>query len=54
MAFISPVERVKQNLALFKEKKVIVEPIVVPGGHTWMNGKRFLAPTLQQVFKDSL
>ncbi len=45
-------ESVKQNLAMFKEKKVTVEPIIVSGGHTWMNGKRFLAQTLQQLFRD--
>ena len=45
-------ESVKQNLAMFKEKNVIVDALIVPGGHTWMNGKHFLAQTLQQLFKD--
>ncbi|MDJ1480012.1 alpha/beta hydrolase-fold protein [Cytophagaceae bacterium YF14B1] len=44
-------ESVKQNIAMFKEKKIKVEPLIVPGGHTWMNCKLFLAKSLQQVFK---
>lgn len=44
-------ESVKQNIAMFQEKKIKVEPIIVSGGHTWMNCKLFLAQSLQQVFK---
>lgn len=44
-------ESVKQNIAMFKEKKINVEPLIVSGGHTWMNCKLFLANSLQQVFK---
>ncbi len=45
-------ESVKQNIAMYQGKKVHVEPIIVPGGHTWMNCKLFLAKSLQQIFKD--
>ncbi|MHA4846418.1 esterase [Flavitalea antarctica] len=45
-------ESVKQNIAMFKEKKIVLDTLIVPGGHTWMNCKLFLANTLQQVFKD--
>ncbi len=44
-------EPVKENIAMFKEKKVNVEPIIVPGGHTWMNCKQYLTSTLQAIFK---
>ena len=44
-------ESVKQNVAMFQEKKIKLEPIIVPGGHTWMNCKLYLANTLQQIFK---
>ena len=44
-------ESVKQNIAMFQEKKVKVETLIVPGGHTWMNCRLFLANTLQQLFK---
>ncbi|MCB0646659.1 MAG: esterase [Saprospiraceae bacterium] len=44
-------ESVKQNLAMFEEKGVKVQPIIVSGGHTWMNCKLFLAKTLEQLFK---
>lgn len=44
-------ESVKQNIAMFKEKNVKVEPLIVPGGHTWMNCKLYLANTLQQLFQ---
>jgi len=45
-------ESVKQNIAMFDEKKVNLETLIVPGGHTWMNCRLFLANSLQQVFKD--
>jgi enterochelin esterase-like enzyme len=44
-------ESVKGNIAMFKEKNIKVEPFIVPGGHTWMNCKLFLATTLPQLFK---
>ena len=44
-------ESVKQNIAMFQEKKLNVQPLVVSGGHTWMNCKLFLANSLQTVFK---
>ena len=45
-------ESVKQNIVMFKEKNLEPETFIVPGGHTWMNCKLFLAKTLQQLFKD--
>lgn len=44
-------ESVKQNIAMFQDKKLKLETLIVPGGHTWMNCKLFLANSLQQVFK---
>ncbi|MPR35994.1 esterase [Salmonirosea aquatica] len=44
-------EPVKQNIAMFNEKKINVKPLIVPGGHTWMNCKLYLANTLPQLFK---
>lgn len=43
-------ESVKQNIAMFKEKNIKVDTLIVPGGHTWMNCKLFLANTLQKLF----
>lgn len=45
-------EPVKQNIAMFKEKKINMEPFIVPGGHTWMNCRLFLATSLPQLFKN--
>lgn len=45
-------ESVKDNIAMFKEKKVNVQPKLGTGGHTWMNCKQYLSETLQQIFKD--
>jgi enterochelin esterase-like enzyme len=45
-------ESVKQNIAMFEDKKLKLETIIVPGGHTWMNCKLFLAKSLQQIFKE--
>jgi enterochelin esterase-like enzyme len=45
-------ESVKENIAMFRDKKIKLDTLIVPGGHTWMNCKLFLANTLQQVFKD--
>jgi enterochelin esterase family protein len=44
-------EPVKKNIAMFKAKKIRVKSYVVPGGHTWMNGKQYLATTLQEIFR---
>ncbi len=44
-------ESVKQNIAMFKEKNLRLETLIVPGGHTWMNCKLYLANTLTQLFK---
>ena len=44
-------ESVKQNIAMFQEKKIKVEPLIVSGGHTWMNCKLFLTHSLQEIFK---
>ena len=44
-------ESVKQNLKMFDEKKVKVKSYIVTGGHTWMNCKKYLATTLQEIFK---
>jgi enterochelin esterase-like enzyme len=45
-------ESVKQNLAMFREKKLNVQDFIVGGGHTWMNCKLYLATSLQQLFKE--
>jgi enterochelin esterase-like enzyme len=45
-------ESVKQNIAMFHEKKIKLQTLIVPGGHTWMNCKLFLANSLQQIFKN--
>ena len=44
-------EPVKKNIAMFNEKKINVKPLIVPGGHTWMNCKLYLADTLPPLFK---
>ena len=44
-------ESVKGNIAMFEEKKIKLKSYIVPGGHTWMNCKLFLATTLQEIFK---
>jgi enterochelin esterase family protein len=44
-------ESVKQNIAMYKEKNLKLESLIVPGGHTWMNCKLYLTNTLQQIFK---
>jgi len=43
-------ESVKQNIAMFEEKKIELDTLIVPGGHTWMNCKLYLANTLPQLF----
>jgi enterochelin esterase family protein len=45
-------ESVKKNIAMFREHHVKLDTLVVPGGHTWMNCKLYLANTLQRLFKD--
>lgn len=40
-----------KNMEMFKEKGVKFESLVVPGGHTWMNCKLYLANTLPKLFK---
>lgn len=44
-------ESVKQNISMFKEKGIDLKTYIVPGGHTWMNCRLFLAATLQEIFK---
>lgn len=44
-------ESVKENIAMFKDKKINLKSYIVPGGHTWMNCKLYLATTLQEIFK---
>lgn len=44
-------ESVKERIAMFKDKKLDVESFIVPGGHTWMNCKLYLATTLPKLFK---
>lgn len=44
-------QSVKQNIALFEGKGIKLSSRILPGGHTWMNGKQYLATTLQEIFK---
>ncbi len=44
-------EAVKGNIAMFGDKKLAVKSYIVPGGHTWMNCKQYLATTLQELFQ---
>lgn len=44
-------ESVKENIAMFKDKKLKIDTLIVPGGHTWMNCRLFLSNSLQQLFK---
>jgi enterochelin esterase family protein len=45
-------QSVQKNIAMFKALNLKLETLIVPGGHTWMNCKLYLASTLQQLFKD--
>jgi len=45
-------ESVKENIAMFKSRNLNLQTLIVPGGHTWMNCKLYLANTLQQLFRD--
>jgi oligosaccharide reducing-end xylanase len=47
-------ESVKQNANMFQEKGLNVQSYIVDGGHTWMNCKKYLAQTLQQIFKQEV
>jgi len=42
---------VNGTIKLLKDKGLNLETMFVPGGHTWMNCKLFLATTLPQLFK---
>lgn len=44
-------QSVKDNIAMFEQKNIKLKTSIVPGGHTWMNCKQYLATSLQQVFK---
>lgn len=44
-------DSVQKNIAMFEDKKVKVKSYIVPGGHTWMNCKQYLATTLEAIFK---
>jgi len=44
-------ENAKQIIAMYGSKGFKVKSYIVPGGHTWMNCKQYLATTLQEVFK---
>lgn len=45
------IEIVNSAVKLFNEKGLNLETMYVPGGHTWMNCKLFLATTLPQLFQ---
>jgi hypothetical protein len=44
-------ESVKQKFVFYKEKGLEVKTYIAPGVHTWMNCKKHLATTLQELFK---
>lgn len=44
-------ESVKGNVSMFKSKGLNLKSYIVPGGHTWMNCKLYLANTLEALFK---
>lgn len=44
-------QSVKQNIAMFEGKGIKLKSYILPGGHTWMNCKQYLATTLQEIFK---
>jgi len=43
-------ESVKKNIAFFEGKNIRTKNYIVPGGHTWMNCRQYLATTLQELF----
>lgn len=45
-------ESVKENIEMFKSRNLKLQTLIVPGGHTWMNCKLYLANTLQQLFRE--
>ena len=45
-------EIIDRTIAIYKDKKFNLETMFVPGGHTWMNCKLFLATTLPLLFKE--
>lgn len=44
-------ESVKRNIKLFQEYNIPAKTYIVTGGHTWMNCRKFLATTLQEIFQ---
>lgn len=44
-------QSVKHNIAMYEGKGIKLKSYIVPGGHTWMNCKLYLATTLQEIFK---
>lgn len=44
-------ESVNKNIALFREHNIPAKTYIVSGGHTWMNCRKFLATTLQEIFQ---
>jgi enterochelin esterase family protein len=44
-------ENAKQIISMYESKGIKVKSYIVPGGHTWMNCKEYLATTLQEIFK---
>jgi enterochelin esterase family protein len=45
-------ENVQKDAAMFREKGLELMLDITDGGHTWMNCKKYLAKTLQQIFKE--
>lgn len=45
-------ESSKKNAAFFKDKGLDIQLELTDGGHTWMNCKKYIAATLQQLFKN--
>ena len=44
-------ENAKKLISMYEKNGINVKSDIVDGGHTWMNCKRFLATTLQEIFK---
>jgi enterochelin esterase family protein len=44
-------ENAKKVIAMYESNGIKVKSYIVPGGHTWMNCKQYLATTLQEIFK---
>lgn len=45
-------ESAQKDAAMFREKGLEVQLDITDGGHTWMNCKKYLAKTLQQIFME--